>query len=112
MLGVDSGFVSVAGMTSGAYPVSWESRRAVVTLPDHIDVCSAAQSRAESLSVIDRGADELIADRPASSTDDAGPLPTSHPTLDPASRIAGTAMLILESGNGGKGEDDACTTRR
>jgi len=45
---------------SGA--VQWVDRRAVVTLPQHIDVPSTGQIRGELLTVISRGAAALIAD--------------------------------------------------
>ena len=47
--------------------------QAVVTLPEHIDVSNAGQVREELLSVINRGADEVIADMAATiSCDHAG----------------------------------------
>jgi anti-anti-sigma factor len=45
-----------------AFPVKWLDRRAVVTLPEHIDVANAGQLREQLLSVINRGAVMLIAD--------------------------------------------------
>ena len=51
----------------------WTGQLAVVTLPEHIDVSSAAQIREELLSVINRGATELIVDMtPTVSCDHAG----------------------------------------
>ena len=53
--------------------MQWLGRRAVVTLPGHIDVSNAGQIRDELLSVISRGADALIADLAATaSCDHAG----------------------------------------
>jgi anti-anti-sigma regulatory factor len=44
------------------YPVQWAAQRAVVTLPEHIDVHNAGPIREELLSVINRGAEALIVD--------------------------------------------------
>ena len=44
------------------YPVRWAGRRALVALPEHIDVSNAGQIREELLSVINRGAEALIVD--------------------------------------------------
>jgi len=56
-----------------AYPVRWIGPQAVVTLPEHIDVSNAAQIREELLSVVNRGADAVIADMTATvSCDHAG----------------------------------------
>jgi anti-sigma B factor antagonist len=53
--------------------VMWAGRRVVVTLPDHIDVSNAGRVREELLSVLSRGAGELIADMSATaSCDHAG----------------------------------------
>ena len=55
------------------YPVRWTGRRAVVALPEDIDVSNAGQIREELLSVIDRGAEALIVDMTATiSCDHAG----------------------------------------
>jgi anti-sigma B factor antagonist len=54
-------------------PVRWVGRQAVVTLPEHVDVSNAGQIREDLLSVINRGAKELIADMTATvSCDHAG----------------------------------------
>jgi len=56
-----------------AYPVRWAGRQALVALPEHIDVSNAGQIREELLSVINRGAEALIADMTATlSCDHAG----------------------------------------
>ena len=56
-----------------AYPVRWTGRQALVALPEHIDVSNAGQIREELLSVINRGAEALIADMTATlSCDQAG----------------------------------------
>ena len=52
-------------MRDDACPVQWAGRRAVVTLPDHIDASNAGQIREELLSVIYHGAATLIADMTA-----------------------------------------------
>jgi anti-anti-sigma regulatory factor len=44
------------------YPVRWTGRQAVVTLPEHIGASNAGQIREELLSVINRGAETVIAD--------------------------------------------------
>ena len=54
-------------MFKDVYPVQWTGERAVVTLPEHIDVSNADQVREELLMLINRGAVTLIAER-------AGPL--------------------------------------
>jgi len=55
------------------HPVQWTSRQAVITLPEHIDVSNAGLIREELLSVINRGAEALIADLTATiSCDHAG----------------------------------------
>jgi anti-anti-sigma factor len=55
------------------YPVRWIDSRAAVTLPEHIDLSNADQIREELLSVINRGATELIVDMtPTVSCDHAG----------------------------------------
>ncbi|MGO9216530.1 MAG: PAS domain S-box protein [Streptosporangiaceae bacterium] len=60
-------------MLTEIYPVRWTGRRAVITLPEHIDVSNAGQIREELLSVINRGAVALIADLTATvSCDHAG----------------------------------------
>ncbi len=62
-----------AAVFRDAYPVRWAGSRAVVTLPEHIDVSNADQIREELLSVINRGANEVIADMAATiSCDHAG----------------------------------------
>jgi len=56
-----------------AYPVRWAGRQALVALPEHIDVSNAGQIREELLTVINRGAEALIADMTATlSCDHAG----------------------------------------
>jgi anti-anti-sigma factor len=55
------------------YPVQWAGRRAMVTLPEHIDVYNAGPIREELLSVINHGAETLIVDMSATiSCDHAG----------------------------------------
>jgi anti-anti-sigma factor len=58
-------FLAYAGVTAmfeDPYPVRWIGSRAAVTLPEHIDLSNADQIREELLSVINRGATELIVD--------------------------------------------------
>jgi anti-anti-sigma factor len=60
-------------MSRDSIPVRWTGQQAVVTLPEHIDVANAGQIREELLSVINRGATELVADMTATaSCDHAG----------------------------------------
>jgi len=55
------------------YPVLWTGQRAVVVLPEHIDLSNSADIRGELLSVINRGATALIADMSATvSCDNSG----------------------------------------
>lgn len=42
--------------------VRWTGQQVVVTLPEHVGTCNADQVREQLLWVINRGADELIAD--------------------------------------------------
>jgi anti-anti-sigma regulatory factor len=44
------------------FPVRWAGRQAVVTLPEHIGASNAGQIREELLSVINHGAETVIAD--------------------------------------------------
>ncbi len=60
-------------MPENSCPARWVGRQAVVTLPEHVDVSNAGQIREDLLSVINRGAKELIADMTATvSCDHAG----------------------------------------
>ncbi len=49
-------------MLKDIYPVRWSGRQAVVTLPERIGAGNAGQIREELLSVINRGAETVIAD--------------------------------------------------
>jgi anti-anti-sigma factor len=49
-------------MADHLYPVQWTGRRAVVTLPEHIDTSNADLIREQLLWIINRGAVVLIAD--------------------------------------------------
>ncbi len=60
-------------MLTDICPVQWTGRQAVIALPEHIDVSNARPIREELLSVINRGAEALIADLTATiSCDHAG----------------------------------------
>jgi hypothetical protein len=48
-----------------SYPVQWQGRQAVVTLPDYIDASNASQIGEELHSLINGGATELIAEMTA-----------------------------------------------
>jgi hypothetical protein len=50
-----------------SYPVRWAGRLAVVVLPERVGLPNAGQVSEELLSVINRGADALIADMTATS---------------------------------------------
>jgi F420-0:gamma-glutamyl ligase len=52
-------------MVAGKEPVAWESRRAVMAFPEHVDMSNAAQIREQLLAVFDRGAAVVIADMSA-----------------------------------------------
>ena len=54
-----------ACVTGNGYPVRWHGRRAVVTLPEQIDVSSSGLIREQLLAIINRGATALIADMTA-----------------------------------------------
>jgi len=56
---------SVTTVPDGGYPVQWQGRQAVVTLPDYIDASNASQIGEELNSLINGGATELIADMTA-----------------------------------------------
>jgi anti-anti-sigma factor len=49
-------------MLKDVYPVRWAGRQVVVTLPERIGASNAGQIREELLSVINRGAEMVIAD--------------------------------------------------
>ena len=49
-------------MSGEHYPVLWIGRTAVVSLPAEIDITNAGQVREDLLSVLNQGADLLIAD--------------------------------------------------
>ena len=60
-------------MPDSSFPVQWNGRQAVITLPEHIDVSNAGQVREQMLSLINRGAAVLIVDMTATeSCDHAG----------------------------------------
>lgn len=60
-------------MSEDTCPVRWPGPQAVVTLPEHIDVSNASQIAEQLLSLVNRGAAELIADMTATvSCDYAG----------------------------------------
>jgi len=60
-------------MAEGTEPVAWAGLRAVLTLPEHVDVSNAAQIREQLLAAFDRGAAVVIADMSATvSCDHAG----------------------------------------
>ncbi len=56
------GYPYLAGVAKDSYPVQWAGRRAVVVVPDHIEVSNARQLSEVLLQVINRGAEDLIVD--------------------------------------------------
>jgi anti-sigma B factor antagonist len=69
----DEGQSQAAGLGDGGCRVRWADNRAVVTLPAHIQVSGAGRVREQLLTVINRGAVELIVDMTATlSCDYAG----------------------------------------
>ena len=56
---------AVTAAPDDSYPVQWQGRQAVVTLPDYIDASNASQIGEELDSLINGGATELIADMTA-----------------------------------------------
>jgi anti-sigma B factor antagonist len=61
---------SVTTAPDGGYPVQWQGRQAVVTLPGHIDASNASRIGEELRSLINGGATELIADMSATGSCD------------------------------------------
>jgi anti-anti-sigma factor len=59
-------------MIQDTYPVRWTGTQAVVTLPEHIDVSNSGLVREQLLSLINRGADILVADMTATVSCDHG----------------------------------------
>jgi anti-anti-sigma regulatory factor len=58
----DRGVPGGTAVLKDIYPVRWAGRQAVVTLPERIGVSNAGQIREELLSVINGGAETVIAD--------------------------------------------------
>jgi len=56
---MDAGAEAVPGEL---FPVSWQGRQAVVTLPEDIDAANTGQLRDELLGLVNRGPEVLIAD--------------------------------------------------
>lgn len=62
-----------AAVLEDIYPVRWAGKQAVVTLPEDIDLSNAGEIREQLLTIINRGAEVLIADMTATiSCDYAG----------------------------------------
>ena len=81
-------------MSEDSFPVRWAGQRAVVTLPEHIDVANAGQIREQLLSVISRGASELVADMTVTvSCDHAGADAVARAYQRAAA--AGTQLLLV-----------------
>jgi anti-anti-sigma factor len=59
-------------MIQDTYPLQWTGTQAVVTLPEHIDASNSGLVREQLLSLINRGADILIADMTATVSCDHG----------------------------------------
>jgi anti-anti-sigma factor len=81
-------------MPDGAFPEDWTGRRAVVTLPEHIDVSNAAKLREQLLSMINRGAAVLIVDMSVTASCD-------HAAVDAVARayqraaVSGTRLRLV-----------------
>ena len=81
-------------MPDGAFPEDWTGRRAVVTLPEHIDVSNAAKLREQLLSMINRGAAVLIVDMSVTASCD-------HAAVDAVARayqraaVSGTQLKLV-----------------
>jgi anti-anti-sigma factor len=78
---------------SPAFPVKWAAQQAIVAVPEHIDVTNVAQFREQLLSLINRGAEVLIADMTATSSCD-------HAAMDAIARahqraaVSGTQLRL------------------
>ncbi len=76
------------------FPVRWENRQAVVTMPEHIDVTNVPQLREQLLSLINRGAAVLIVDMTVTASCD-------HAALDAVARayqraaVSGTQLRLV-----------------
>ena len=79
---------------SPAFPVQWSGQRAIVGLPEHIDVTNVTQLREQLLSLINRGAAVLIADMTATASCD-------HAAMDAIARayqraaVSGTQLRLV-----------------
>jgi len=73
-------------MPDDQFPVEWTGRRAVVTFPGYVDISNVGQLRDRLLSVINRGASEVIADM-------TGTLSCDHAAVDAIARACQRAAV-------------------
>lgn len=64
--------LKVAVVPNEPLPVQWTGKQAVVTLPEHVDAANSDQVRERLLTLINRGAEVLIADMTATASCDYG----------------------------------------
>jgi anti-anti-sigma factor len=73
-------------MPDDQFPVEWTGRRAVVAFPGYVDISNVDQLRDRLLSVINRGASEVIADM-------TGTLSCDHAAVDAIARACQRAAV-------------------
>lgn len=73
-------------MPDDQFPVEWTGRRAVVAFPGYVDISNVGQLRDRLLSVINRGASEVIADM-------TGTLSCDHAAVDAIARACQRAAV-------------------
>jgi anti-anti-sigma factor len=73
-------------MPDDQFPVEWTGRRAVVAFPGYVDISNVGQLRDRLLSVINRGAAEVIADM-------TGTLSCDHAAMDAIARACQRAAV-------------------
>jgi anti-anti-sigma factor len=78
------------------FPVAWSGRRAVVTLPEHIDAANTGQLRDELLGLVNRGPEVLIADLTGTASCDHGGAEALVRAYHRAS-VNGTLLKIVAS---------------
>lgn len=76
----------IPGVFKDSYPVRWTGGRAIVALPERIDASNAGPIREELLSVINRGAEGLIADL-------TGTISCDHAGADALARVHHRAVV-------------------
>ena len=84
-------------MSQERYPVLWIGQVAVVTLPEEIDVTNAETVREELLSVMNQGADLLVADMSKTNFCDSAGVSALVRTFRQASAGAGAMRLVVST---------------